>query len=141
MTTAAERQLSLFKGRRQRGVAAPPAPEIRTHIAVADALRVGAVAGWLWTHFPAGGKRDDKTGALLKRMGLKPGFADFLLIDPGGVHHWLELKRGKAELSEAQEAFCTAMQARGVPWALARSFDEAITVLTGWGAIRLSVSA
>lgn len=139
MNTA--RQLSLFKGRRQRGTVARPAPEIRTHIAVADALRIGAVAGWEWSHFPAGEKRDPATGARLKRMGLKPGWSDFVLISPAGVHHWLELKRGKAPLEPEQVDFMLACQSRGVPHAVARSFDEAIGQLTAWGAIRLSVSA
>lgn len=139
--TAAGRQLSLFKGRRQRGVALKPPVERRTHIAVADALRVGCVAGWLWSHFPAGEHRDEKTGALLKRMGLKKGWSDFLLISPEGIHHWLELKRGKSPLTDEQEAFRDAMAARDVPWAVARSFDEAVRQLTSWGALRLRVSA
>lgn len=121
--------------------ALPPPLEFRTTIAVADALRIGCVPGWLWTHFPAGEHRNAKTGARLKRMGLKRGWSDFLLVDPGGVHHWLELKRGKADLSDDQEAFALAMEARGVPWALARSFDEAVRQLTAWGALRLSVTA
>ena len=135
------RQLSLFKGRRQRGETPPLPLEFRTHVAVADALRVGCVAGWLWTHFPAGEHRDEATGARLKRMGLQKGWPDFLLIDSTGKHHWLELKRGKAPLTKEQEAFRDACQARGVAWAVARSFDEAIVALTLWGALRLRVSA
>jgi hypothetical protein len=135
------RQLSLFRGRRQGGQTPPSPLEFRTHVAVADALRVGCTPGWLWSHFPAGENRDEATGARLKRMGLKRGWPDFLLIDGFGKHHWLELKRGKAALTDDQEAFRDACQARGVPWAVARSFDEAIAVLTLWGAIRLKVSA
>jgi hypothetical protein len=33
------RQLSLFEGKRQRGVAAPPPKEFATHCALADLLR------------------------------------------------------------------------------------------------------
>lgn len=115
--------------------------EVQTHIAVADALRAGAVAGWLWSHFPAGELRDERTGALLLRMGLQRGWLDFLLIAPNGRHHWLELKRGKASLTGDQEAFVGALQARGVPWAVARSVDEAIGTLRMWGALRLRVAA
>jgi len=139
MTSA--RQLSLFRAGR-RPARKPPLPiERRTHIALADALRAGCMPGWLWTHFPAGEHRDEATGALLKRMGLQKGWPDFLLIDSTGKHHWLELKRGKAPLTKEQEAFRDACQARFVTWAVARSFDEAITVLQRWGAIRLRVSA
>jgi hypothetical protein len=120
----------------------PPEPlEVRTHVAVADALRVGAQPGWLWSHFPAGEHRDEKVGAKLKRMGLKKGWSDFLLISPEGRHHWLELKRGKAALTDEQQEFMLACEERGVPHAVARSFDEAIRVLTSWGACRLRVAA
>ncbi|RWP05084.1 hypothetical protein [Mesorhizobium sp.] len=145
------RQLSLFKGRRQRGVKPPPPPEFKTHVAVADALRHGCSPGWLWTHFPAGeerpgfkdkkGRRVSPSASRLKRMGLKRGWSDFLLIDPAGRHYWLELKRGRAGLTEDQEAFRDACWARDVPWALARSFDEAIAQLASWGAVRVKVSA
>ena len=120
---------------------APLATEFRTHCAIAGSLRMGAHPGWLWTHFPAGEKRDPAAGARLKRMGLKPGWADFLLVDPNGRHHWLELKRGRAPLTEAQHAFAVAMLERGVPYKAARSFEEAIAQLREWGAIRLRVAA
>lgn len=136
------RQLDLLKHlRRQRGTKPPPAPEFRTHCAVADAMRIGIAPGWIFTHFPAGEKRDAGAAARLKRMGLKPGFPDFLLISPAGVHHWLELKRGSAALTDAQKAFQLAMNERGVPCAVARSFNEAIEILTSWGAIRVRVAA
>ena len=115
--------------------------EVETHIAVADALEAGCVPGWLWSHFPAGEHRDERTGALLKKMGLKRGWPDFILISPAGTTYWLELKRGPARLTRDQEAFAATMQARGVPWAVARSTEEAIRVLRLWGALRLRVSA
>lgn len=136
------RQLDLLKHpRRQRGVKLPPAPEFRTHCAIADSLRLGLEQGWLWTHFPAGEKRDAGAAARLKRMGLQPGFPDFLLISPTGLHYWLELKRGRAPLTLAQSAFHLAMLKREVPCRVARSFEEAIDILRGWGAIRVRVAA
>ena len=51
------RQLSLFKGKRQRGVAAPPPKEFATHCALADLLRRWTMPGWVWTHFPSGEER------------------------------------------------------------------------------------
>jgi len=135
------RQLSLLKGKRQKGELLPLAREFKTHVALAKALAVGLNPGWLANHFPAGELRDKATAGKLKAMGLKPGWPDFVLIDPVGTHYWLELKRGKAPLSEAQAAFGEAMLKRLVPWAVARSFDEAVTILTGWGALRLQVTA
>ena len=115
--------------------------EDETTEAVADALGWGAAPGWLWSHFPAGELRDAVTGAKLKRMGLQPGWPDFLLISPTGMHYWLELKRGRASLKKDQQVFALAMLERGVPWFLARSANEAIAKLNEWGALRLRVSA
>jgi len=135
------RQLSLLKGPRQKGEAFPTALEFETQCMVADSLRRGVKPGWLWTAFPAGELRTKETAARVKRMGLNPGFFDLLLIDPNGVHRWLELKRGRAPLTDEQAAFSLAMQARGVPCEVARSYQGAIDVLNGWDALRLKVSA
>lgn len=109
--------------------------------AVAEALRNGSTPGWLWTHFPAGEARPKATGARLRSMGLQKGWSDFVLIAPSGVHYWLELKRGRAGFEPEQTEFALALLARGVPWAVARSVEEALHVLSQWGAIRLRVSA
>jgi hypothetical protein len=114
----------------------PPALEVRTHIAISDLLAWSAAPGWFWSHIGHGGHRSEQTGALLKRMGLKRGLFDFLLIAPDGRHHWLELKRGSAPLTPEQSAFHDDMTARGVACAIARSFDEAVEQLRSWGAIR-----
>ena len=138
--TEEERQLSLLKGPRQKGEKAPLPSEFQMQCAVADALRIGCSPGWFWTHFPAGELRTDETGRRLKRMGLKPGIFDLLLVDPNGTHYWLELKRGKAPLTTEQGIFLACMTLRLVPCAVARSFNEAITVLKGWGAIKVSLA-
>lgn len=112
-----------------------PAPERRTHIALADLLRATSRAGWWWSHIPSGELRTPETGALLKRMGLQPGMLDFLFISPTGVHHWLELKRGNAPLNDAQYAFMSELFARGVPHYVARSYDDAVHQLKLWGVL------
>lgn len=123
----------------KRAKALPQPLEFLSHIAVADHLRAACRPRWLWSHFPAGEHRHVATGARLKRMGLKRGWSDFILISPEAVVHWLEMKRGKAALSEEQEAFRNACWAIGVPWALARSVDEAVAQLVDWGALPPSV--
>jgi hypothetical protein len=128
-------QLSLFT--RRKAARPPLAIERKTHIAVADLLRVGLKQGWLSTHIPLGEHRDPVTGALLKRMGTKPGWADFVLIDPEGRHYYLELKRGNNPLSDAQVKFRDDCHQRSVPWAVARSYEEAEAILKGWGAVRV----
>jgi hypothetical protein len=136
-------QLDLLKDpRRQRGTKPPPALEVETHIALADTLRKGGLSpGWWWSHIGHGGKRSAETGRLLKRMGLQPGIPDFLFYDPEGREYWLELKRGRAPLTDGQLDFIAIMEARGVPCAVARSYQAAIDQLTLWGAIRVRISA
>jgi hypothetical protein len=131
-------QLDLLSRKRRRP---PPALEVRTHIAIADLLAHDAAPGWICTHYPAGEKRSAETGALLKRMGSKPGFFDWLLIGPDGVHHWMELKRGNAPLTPAQKYFQVQMNMRGVPCAVARSFRDAEVQLREWGVLRGRVRA
>ena len=129
-------QLDLFQRRRKTAKPKPPI-ERRTHIAVADVLRAAAFPSWLWLHVPNGEFRTDATGALLARMGVKPGVFDFLLIGPDGTHHWLELKRARnAPLSKAQLEFRAELIRRNVPHAIAYSFDDAVAWLKSWRVLR-----
>jgi hypothetical protein len=132
------RQLSLFKGKRQRGVRAPAAAEFRTQCALADLLRNWASPEWFWTAFPAGEKRTAATGARLKRMGAKPGVSDFIFIAPNGLFFGLELKRRNGRLSEPQEAFADWCFRHNVPYAVANSYDTAKEILVAWGVIETS---
>jgi hypothetical protein len=121
-------------------VSRPPAPERRTHIALADLLRRLAGPDWVWLHVPNGEYRTSATAGLLQRMGVLPGVFDFVFIGPTGVHHWLELKRGaSASMSLAQIRFRHELQCRNIPYGVARSFDEAVAFLTQWGVIREGV--
>jgi hypothetical protein len=123
-------------GRRDRRRRPPPPIERRTHIAVADLLRIAAKPGWIFSHIANGEHRSKQTAALLQRMGVRPGLFDFMLIGPDGRHFWLELKRGRAPLSEAQERFRQELVERSVVHGVARSFDDAVSCLRGWGVLR-----
>lgn len=87
----------------------------------------------IWTHFPAGEKRTAETGALLKAMGLKPGWADFILILHGGVAAFIELKIGDGALSKDQRDHERAAQKLGAKWAECHSLAEVEAVLDIWG--------
>jgi hypothetical protein len=135
-------QLNLFTKR----VAArlPPSPEFHLHCMVADVLRRWADPEWRFTHIASGELRTPATAARLKRMGAMPGYPDFILLSPGGVAHFLELKRARgAKLSEDQQDFADWCVAHGVPFAIARNFDEALCRLQAWGAVpnKIKVSA
>lgn len=126
-------QVDLFTRRVKK---APPPHERPVHIAIADALRWNAAPGWLWGHYPSGELRTRQTGALLQRMGVKPGWSDFLLVSPIGARlHALELKRRGNKPTEEQKAFLAAVQAAGGEAAWCDSFDDAVTILKGWGAL------
>jgi hypothetical protein len=141
-----ERQLQLFGSRRQRGRAPPTPLEFEVHCMVADTLRRWGSPNWIWTHIPFGEKRSAVTGARLKRMGVNPGWADLLLIPPLDHAprwcrrpHFLELKRHGGRLTEAQAGFALWCKLNGCPHAVAHSYQEAVEVLKGWGAVRAGV--
>ena len=132
-------QLSLFKGRRQRGVKTPTAKEFDTHCMVADILRRWQQPGWRWSHFPAGEHRQPSDQCGLKRMGVQVGWPDFILLSPGlpidkyrdelvsdligpGQVHFLELKREGKKLSDFQQAFAHGSATEWLSVFLVRQF-------------------
>ena len=131
-------QIDLFT-RRPRKL--PPAPEFSLHVMIADVLDRWVSPGWRFTHFPAGELRDKITAARLKRMGVKSGWPDFILLSPVGLAHFLELKRRGEHLSDNQSDFADWCAAHNYPFACCDDFSAALAVLKGWGAVRGSVHA
>lgn len=138
MRLPAGSQLHLFRRKHSPLPAAHPT-EFRLACAFADTLRQLARRDWRWSHFPAGEFRETPTGERLKRQGLHKGWPDYLFISPTGQLHCLELKRGRAPLTPEQEGFRDFCKAHGVPWIVARSYDEAIAAVTKWGLLKLEV--
>ena len=133
--------LAIAKGRRARPrkAVAPRAKEIELHMAVADVLRRFAKPDWRWSHFPAGEHRDKRTAAKLKAMGTQPGWPDFMLFDPSGRLHALELKRQGEGLSEGQREFKDWCAGR-VPHSVSYSVDDALAVLDAWEVLRIKLA-
>jgi hypothetical protein len=132
------RQPDLFTKRIRKP---PPAPEFSLHCMVADALDRWISPGWRFTHFPSGELRDKITAARLRRMGVKPGWPDFILLSPVGHAHFLELKRRGETLSDSQDEFAGWCAAHGYPFTVADDFSAALTILQDWGAVRTSLHA
>ncbi len=109
--------------------------ERRLTIVVADFLRVAAPEGLVWSHFPSGEHRTEKTGGLLKRMGLRRGVPDFLFVLPGGTAAFIELKVATGRLSPFQIDFRESCDLAGAKWAICKTLDEVIATLTGWGVV------
>ena len=76
--------------------------EFRLHCAVADLIRRTAAPGWRWTHIASGEYRTPTTAGRLKRMGVTPGWPDFLFVSAQGRVAFLELKRPGGRLSPKQ---------------------------------------
>jgi len=130
-------RLPLFTGKVVTADQIPARKEIALHFSVAKFLKDFCHADWRYTHFPAGELRDDKTGAKLKRMGLKAGWPDFQLVSPQGLFHALELKRAGEGLNDDQEAFAAFCRKNGIPHAVVDTFKDAVETLNGWGCLRV----
>jgi hypothetical protein len=138
--SAGPRQLSLFKGKRQRGLAVPPPREFSTQCALADTLRLCCNPEWFWTALPFGEYRTPATAGRLKRMGVRGGLPDFVFLHALGQTAWLELKRGTAgRVSETQESLFRYLTRRGDVVMLARSYSDAVMALQDAGILPRSI--
>ena len=124
-------QIDLFTKRVRKS--APDPMERELHIAVADTIRWAIKPDVIWFHPANGELRSDATGALLQRMGVRPGVSDLLFVMPPQARlHALELKRRGKRPTPEQTAFLEAVRAIGGVSAWADSYDKAIETLTAW---------
>lgn len=142
------RQLSLFKGKRQRGVAPTPPLEFATHATLADICKRWINPRWKFTHLPLGehrehrinprtGRRYSLSGQRLQRMGVMPGWPDFIFVGPNAQVFWLELKRfKKGRLSEDQSDVLAHLVACGFAVLVTTSLDDAVATLKQAGILR-----
>jgi hypothetical protein len=133
-------QLSLFRGKRQRGQAAPAPSEFQLHCAVVDTVRRWIMPGWRFTHIASGEKRDQVTAARLKRMGVTPGWPDLVFFGPGGAVCFVELKAKAGRLSEAQAAIRQHLEAAGHGYHCSSDYRDVVETLKAWGVLRAGIS-
>jgi hypothetical protein len=133
--------LQMMGGRKARPRKVPKVRprEMRLHLDVARVLLDHAAPGWFWWHTPNGGKRGIITAALFKKMGVRPGIPDFILVPPTGQVHFIELKRHGESLSDAQQDFQLWCIRHGVPHSVADTLDQALAVLDAWGCLRIRI--
>lgn len=82
-----------------------------------------------------GGKRDIRTGARLKAMGVSAGFPDIEIPLPRNGFHglYLELKKREGgKLSPAQAGWLEYLNANGYHAVMASGFEEARNVILGY---------
>jgi len=84
-------------------------------------------------HVPNGGRRDGRTGARLKREGVKAGVPDIVIVMGGGRCAMIELKADKGRLSSQQKEWAAWCEAYKLPYALCRSLPEVAAALRGFG--------
>jgi hypothetical protein len=143
-------QLSLFASKRQRGEQPPPPLEFEDHCALADLIRRWINPGWRATHLPFGEKRDhafnkngkrySPTGNRLKRMGVTPGWPDWIFVGLNQRVCFIELKRRRGgRLSDEQSDIAQHLQACGFPYLCTNSIKEAVAFLKAHGIVRASI--
>lgn len=116
------------------------ADEYHIHCAVVAQLRFMAHPKTIYFHAANGESRSARTGARLKKMAVRPGVADICLTLPTGQSAYLEIKAAKGRQTPEQRAFEAHCKEVGVPYAIARSPEEAKAILTSWGALRETVA-
>jgi hypothetical protein len=124
-----------------------PVSETSLHYAVADFLRLAWPPELPWVHVPMGENRGDKitrtgkdgraytyspSGAKLKRMGARPGWADLTFILPNGQAAFIELKSHDGVLSDEQADFAIEVRALKCGYQICRSLEEVEATLTRW---------
>ncbi len=124
---------------------AKPTPwmkERTLHLYVAQLLKLKGVPYLMVIPPMNEGKRSPRTGAFMKRMGMYVGAADFMLwipSDPCGPGFprpaALELKTAVGRQSPEQKGFEVHCRVIGIPYALARTPEQAAAFLLSVGAI------
>ena len=81
---------------------------------------------------PNGGYRTPRTGATLKREGVRAGVPDVFVAIPKPPYAglWLEFKTPTGKASPAQRQYLHILKAVGYQTAIVRGLDEAIGIAT-----------
>mgnify|MGYP003533834705 FL=1 len=86
-----------------------------------------------WFHCPNGGKRNYWTGANLKKMGVKAGVPDVIIINPtrdGSSGLAIELKVGDNKTTSTQEGWRTKFLNNNWTYSVAYSIDDVIHLVS-----------
>jgi hypothetical protein len=84
-------------------------------------------------HTPNGGLRTKAESAKLKWQGVLAGVLDLTLLWAPRQVAFIEVKTRVGRLSDDQKSFIALLESFGIPWAVARSIDEAREALLRFG--------
>jgi hypothetical protein len=98
---------------------------------------------WLLHHIPNEGKRSPRTGARLKRQGLKPGVPDLSLPVPRGHFHglYIELKVNDNTTTDDQDEWLERLAEQGYSTHACWGWEEAAKVIENYLKSKRSVEA
>lgn len=99
---------------------------------VAEFLDLSLPDDAVWWHTPNEGRRDAKTGAKLKRLGMRAGFPDICICYRGHLYT-IELKAPGGRLMDTQRETKRALEKAGAICSVAYSMEAVWGCLDGFG--------
>lgn len=109
------------------------ANEYTISTSIADGLGVLLPQRALWWHTAnETGGIGARRGAMNKRMGVRPGVPDYMIVSGGRVYG-IEVKVPGRSLSRVQKEFRAGFEAAGGVYGVVHGVDELVVLLKGWG--------
>lgn len=106
-------------------------PEAAFQTSVVDLID-WAVPGAVLFSVPNEGVRTLAEAMRLRKMGLRAGVADLVLVHTGRAY-FIECKSRTGKLTPEQQSFARDAKAAGAEYAVVRDLDELRAALQGWG--------
>lgn len=97
-------------------------------ISIVNWFRYVLPHGWNIFAVPNGGSRDKREAAKLKRLGVKAGVWDLLILGQLNGEPWagwIEVKTATGRLTPEQKDFRDGLKDKGFPHAVCRSIEDA----------------
>ena len=107
-------------------------PESDAQAAIVAWVRTVA-PGCVVAAIPNGEHRDKRTASKLRWQGVLAGMPDLVIVAPGGITVWAEIKAAKGRLSEAQSEIGNRLRANGCNVVVWKSIDCARITLAALG--------
>jgi hypothetical protein len=110
-------------------------PEADLQRACVQWFRLQYKRPWRCFHIPNGEKRDARTAAILKAMGVEAGVADLCVIIPGLGIAFVELKAPGGRLTQAQKDFQDDCRKAGIIHETASDLEKFMMLVEIWATL------